>query len=135
MLRVSSDEWAATKDFLNLGGRDTMFPAFCAIAVVPVEAVRLQNHRKGKLVYIHKYRQRQRGLRWQKRQQRLPLYFPASSFFTVSLTSLPSTRAPTNLAMTFFITAPMSFIVGAPISAMVVFTAAVMSASLTALGM
>ena len=49
MLRVCSDEWAATKDFLNLGGRDTMFPAFCAIAVVPGEAVRLKNRRTGKL--------------------------------------------------------------------------------------
>src|SRR5215469_5279746 len=49
MLGVSSDEWAATKDFLNLGGRDTMLPAFCANAVVPVEAIRLKNHRTGKL--------------------------------------------------------------------------------------
>ena len=47
-------------------------------------------------------------------------YFPASSLFTASLTCFPSTRipAPANRAMTFFITAPISFIVGAPISAM-----------------
>jgi hypothetical protein len=62
-------------------------------------------------------------------------YFPANSFFTVSLTSLPSTRAPANFAMVAFITLPMSFMVGDPISAMVSLTLAITSASLTNLGM
>src|SRR5215472_2659629 len=67
--------------------------------------------------------------------KRTVAYFPVNSFFTVSLTSLPSTRAPANFAITFFITVPISFIVGEPISAMVALTVAMTSASLTALGM
>jgi len=68
---------------------------------------------------------------------RRPPYFPANSRLTVSLTIFPSTRisAPANLAITFFITVPMSFMVGGePISAMTAFTPATMSASLAALG-
>ena len=63
-------------------------------------------------------------------------YFPASSFFTSSLTTFPSTRIPAaaNFAIAFFITVPISFIVGEPISAMVAFTPAAMSASLAAFG-
>ena len=55
------------------------------------------------------------------------IYFPASSRFTASLTCFPSTRmpAPEKRAMTFFITVPISFIVGAPISAMTSLTPAV----------
>jgi|GEM_PF-6220738 len=62
-------------------------------------------------------------------------YFPVNSFITALLTTLPSTRAPAKRAMTFFITAPMSFIVGEPISAMVALTAAMISSSATAFGM
>ena len=53
-------------------------------------------------------------------------YFPASSLFTISLTTFPSTRMPAalNLAIAFFMTVPISFIVGAPISAMVALTPA-----------
>ena len=63
-------------------------------------------------------------------------HFPASSFFTSSLTTFPSTRIPAaaNLAMAFFITVPMSFIVGEPISAIVVLTPAAISAALAAFG-
>ena len=63
-------------------------------------------------------------------------YFPANSFFTISLTTFPSTRMPAalNLAMAFFMTVPMSFMVGEPISAMAAFTPAAMSASLAAFG-
>jgi hypothetical protein len=63
-------------------------------------------------------------------------YFPANSRFTASLTTFPSTRmpAPENRAMTFFITAPISFIVGDPISAITVFTPATISSSPAALG-
>ena len=65
-----------------------------------------------------------------------PCYFPVNSFFTISLTTLPSTRmsAPWKRAITFFITVPMSFMVGAPISAMTALTPAATSASLAALG-
>ena len=59
----------------------------------------------------------------------------ASCFFTSSLSSLPSTRASPNLALAFFITAPMSFMVGDPISAMVARTVATISSSPTAFGM
>src|SRR5208337_2718876 len=48
--------------------------------------------------------------------QRAADYLPASSLFTASLTTLPSTRAPAKRAMSFFITAAMSLIVGDPIS-------------------
>ena len=67
---------------------------------------------------------------------KLRCYFPASSFFTISLTILPSTRMPAalKLAMAFFITVPISFMVGAPISAMAAFTPATISASPAALG-
>jgi hypothetical protein len=67
----------------------------------------------------------------------LASYLPDNSFLTASLTTFPSTRVPcaANLAMTFFITVPMSFMVGDPISAITAFTPAVMSASLAALGM
>jgi hypothetical protein len=63
-------------------------------------------------------------------------HFPASSRFTASLTTFPSTRmpAPEKRAIAFFITVPMSFIVGEPISAMVAFTPAAISASPAALG-
>jgi hypothetical protein len=63
-------------------------------------------------------------------------YFPANSFFTISLTTLPSTRMPAalNLAIAFFITVPISFMVGAPISAIAAFTPATTSASPAALG-
>jgi hypothetical protein len=63
-------------------------------------------------------------------------YFPANSRFTASLTTFPSTRmpAPENRAMTFFITAPISFIVGDPISAITIFTPATISSSPAALG-
>ncbi len=57
------------------------------------------------------------------------------AFFTASLTSFPSTRAPPNLAITAFMTAPMSFMVGEPISATVAATVAAMSSALRALGM
>ncbi len=69
-------------------------------------------------------------------QQSLHGYFPANSRFTISLTNFPSTRmpAPENLAMAFFITVPMSFMVGEPISAIVAFTPATTSASPAALG-
>jgi len=65
-----------------------------------------------------------------------PYYFPANSFFTISLTVFPSTRMPAaeKRAMAFFITVPISFIVGEPISAMTAFTPATISASLAALG-
>src|SRR5215472_375161 len=61
---------------------------------------------------------------------------PPNCFFTTSLTVLPSTRAPVacSLAMAFFMTVPMSFIVGDPISAMVAFTTAAISSSPMALG-
>jgi hypothetical protein len=64
------------------------------------------------------------------------IYFPANSFFTASLTTLPSTRMPAalNRAMAFFITVPMSFIVGDTISAMAAFTPATISSSPAALG-
>ena len=64
------------------------------------------------------------------------LYFPANSFFTMSLTTFPSTRIPdaANLAIAFFITVPISFMVGEPISAIVAFTPAAISDSLAALG-
>jgi hypothetical protein len=64
-------------------------------------------------------------------------YPPLSSFLTVSLTTLPSTRVPlaVNLAMEFFITVPMSFIVGLPISEIVARTTAAISSSPAALGM
>ena len=41
-------------------------------------------------------------------------YFPANSRFTISLTIFPSTRMPAalNLAMAFFMTVPISFMVG-----------------------
>ena len=63
-------------------------------------------------------------------------YFPANSRFTASLTTFPSTRmpAPENRAMTFFITAPISFIAGDPISAITIFTPATISSSPAALG-
>ena len=61
--------------------------------------------------------------------------YTLNSFFTVSLTTLPSTRAPANLAITFFITAPISLIVGEPISAMTARTVAAISSSPIALGM
>jgi len=63
-------------------------------------------------------------------------YFPASSRFTASLTTFPSTLmpAPEKRAMAFFMTVPMSFMVGEPISAMVAFTPATISASAAALG-
>jgi len=63
-------------------------------------------------------------------------YFPASSRFTASLTTFPSTRipAPEKRAIAFFITAPMSFIVGAPISAITAFTPAMISSSPAACG-
>jgi hypothetical protein len=63
-------------------------------------------------------------------------YFPANSFLTASLTTFPSTRMPwaANFAIAVFITVPMSFMVGEPISAMAAFTPAVISASPAALG-
>src|SRR5882762_6659710 len=62
-------------------------------------------------------------------------YF-ASSFFTNSLTSFPSTLKPAalNLAIAFFITVPISFMVGDPISAMAARTPAATSSSPAALG-
>lgn len=64
-------------------------------------------------------------------------YFPASSCFTISLTVLPSARTPlaANFAMVFFITVPMSFAVGAPISPITARTAVRTSSSDTAFGM
>ena len=81
-------------------------------------------------------------IRSRERQFRSPrslnhaFYFPANSFFTASLTTFPSTRIPAaaNLAMAFFMTVPMSFIVGDPISAMVAFTPAMISSSPAAFG-
>ena len=63
-------------------------------------------------------------------------YFPANSRFTASLTTFPSTRMPAPLkrAITFFITVPMSFMVGEPISAITAFTPATISASPVAFG-
>jgi hypothetical protein len=63
-------------------------------------------------------------------------YFPANSRFTASLTIFPSTRMPAALkrAMAFFMTVPMSFMVGVPISATTAFTPATTSASPAALG-
>jgi hypothetical protein len=63
-------------------------------------------------------------------------YFPANSFFTASLTTFPSTRIPAaaKRAMAFFITAPISFIVGEPISTIAAFTPAAISTSPAALG-
>ena len=45
-------------------------------------------------------------------------YFPPNSRFTISLTCLPSTRMPpaAKRAIAFFMTAPISFIVGEPIT-------------------
>ena len=65
-----------------------------------------------------------------------PYGFVPSSRFTASLTNFPSTRMPAalNLAMAFFITVPMSFIVGESISAITAFTPATISASPAALG-
>jgi hypothetical protein len=59
-----------------------------------------------------------------------------NSFFTASLTTLPSTRMPcaANLAMAFFMTVPISFIVGDPNSEMAAFTPATISASPAAFG-
>jgi hypothetical protein len=53
-------------------------------------------------------------------------YFPANSRLTASLTIFPSTRtsAAEKRAITFFITVPISFIVGDPISAITAFTPA-----------
>jgi hypothetical protein len=67
----------------------------------------------------------------------LPRYLGVSSRLTASLTCLPSTRTPAaeNRAMTFFITVPISFIVGDPISVMTAFTPPTMSSSPAALGM
>ena len=64
--------------------------------------------------------------------------YPAlSSFFTVSLTTLPSTRVPAaaNFNMAVFITVPMSFIVGVPISEIVARTTDSISSWLAAFGM
>lgn len=63
-------------------------------------------------------------------------YLPANSRFTASLTIFPSTRmpAPEKRAMAFFITVPMSFIVGEPISEITALTPASTSASPTAFG-
>src|SRR5258708_27807905 len=60
-----------------------------------------------------------------------PHHFPPNSFFTASLTTFPSTRMPCaeNFAMAFFITVPISFIVGDPISAMAGLTPAAISSS------
>jgi hypothetical protein len=59
-----------------------------------------------------------------------------NSRFTTSLTCFPSTLIPVaaKRAMTFFITVPMSFIVGEPISAMTALTPATTSSSPAALG-
>src|ERR1700722_1505896 len=71
-----------------------------------------------------------------KSSSKCPGHFGCSSRFTISLTIFPSTRMPAalNLAIAFFITVPISFMVGAPISAMAAFTPATRSASLAALG-
>ena len=64
-------------------------------------------------------------------------YFPASSFFTASLTTLPSTRRPAaaKRAMAAFITVPMSFMVSGPvISMMAARTPATISSSPAAFG-
>jgi hypothetical protein len=63
-------------------------------------------------------------------------YFAANSFFTNSLTNFPSTRTPAalNLAIAFFITVPISFMVGDPISAIAARTPAATSSSPAALG-
>ena len=60
----------------------------------------------------------------------------ANSFFTNSLTSFPSTLNPAalNLAIAFFITVPISFMVGDPISAIAARTPAATSSSPAALG-
>jgi hypothetical protein len=74
-----------------------------------------------------------------KHSHHIPLqcsYPPLSSFFTVSLTTLPSTRAPLaeNLAIAFFMTVPMSFIDGDPISEMVARTTDAISSAPAAFG-
>ncbi len=64
-------------------------------------------------------------------------YFPANSFFTASLTTLPSTRMPAaaNLAMAAFMTVPMSFMAGGGvIPAIAARTPAMISSSPAALG-
>jgi hypothetical protein len=104
------------------------FLAFRPVAAVPIEAVNLKgDHSRELCKCIYKCKLSSGA--------DIRSYFPANSFFTVSLTSLPSTRAPPNFAMTFFMTVPMSLMVGEPISAIVAFTAATMSASPIALGM
>ena len=68
--------------------------------------------------------------------ERIGNYFPANSFLTDSLTTLPSTRKPAALkrAIAFFMTVPISFIVGVPISAMTALTPAAISPALAAFG-
>ncbi len=64
-------------------------------------------------------------------------YFPASSFFTASLTAFPSTRIPAaaKRAMAAFITVPISFMAGAGvISAIAARTPATISSSPAAFG-
>jgi hypothetical protein len=65
------------------------------------------------------------------------VYFPANSFFTASLTTLPSTRIPAaaKRAIAAFITVPMSFMAGAGvISALEARTPAAISSSPAAFG-
>src|SRR5947199_4304429 len=63
-------------------------------------------------------------------------YFGVNSRFTASLTCFPSTLIPAaaKRAMTFFITVPMSFMVGEPISPITALTPATISSSPAALG-
>ena len=135
VLQVRCNERIVLKHSLDFWDGNAMLLALLTIPNIPVKSVRFKRHSNKvlcKCIYnsIAAIRICAAVL-----QIALASYFPASSFFTASLTSLPSTRAPANLAITFFITVPMSFMVGAPISAMVAFTAATISSSPTALGM
>src|SRR5271167_3561185 len=100
VLQVRCNQRIILKHSLYFWNRDPMLLAFRPVAAVPIEAVGLKvNHSKGLCKCIYKCKL--------ALEAEIRSYFPASSFFSVSLTSLPSTRAPPNLAMTFFITVPI----------------------------